>query len=298
MSLRNISFIFLVVLIWGLTFVVSKIGLEELPPLFLAFVRFFLTAIPAVLFCKFPRNQFFRVACYGLAMFAAQFGLFFIGMNLGVPAGLSSIIIQVHVFFSLLLAHFFFHEQFKGWQIAGAIVSFSGIAYAAFNVEESATLSLAGFFFIIGAALAWGGGSAISKTLKKIDILSLVSWGSMVAWPPLLIFSLFIEGPEYILSKVEHISWTSIFSVIYLTYIGTLIGFALWSWLLNHLPLSKVVPYTLLIPIVGMISSALILGERLQPWKIGASMLVIGGVCLDFFGPRLFSKKKPKEDST
>lgn len=101
LSLVRLILIFLLVFVWGFNFVVIQVGLEGMPPIFLAFARFFLTSFPAIFFFKKPRAPFHRIVLYGLLIFALQFTLFFTGMHLGVPAGLASILMQVHIFFSL-----------------------------------------------------------------------------------------------------------------------------------------------------------------------------------------------------
>ena len=92
-----------VVVIWGVNFVVIKVGLREVPPLLLAALRFALAAFPAVFLVARPSVPFARIAVYGLVMFSAQFGLLFGGMYLGMPAGLASLALQVHVFFTIAL---------------------------------------------------------------------------------------------------------------------------------------------------------------------------------------------------
>ncbi len=290
MSLFHLALILLLVLVWGFNFVVIRVGLDGMPPVFLAFARFFLACFPAIFFFKRPSAPFRRVALYSLLIFALQFALFFIGMGLGVPPGLASIVMQVHVFFSLLFATLLFHEKIKPWQILGGLISFLGIGYVGINLEGS--VSLPGFFLVIMAAACWGTGSAISKTLGKVNMVSLVVWGSLIAWPPLLVLSLFLEGPGQIAYSLIHISWTSVGTLLYLTYLSTLFGYGLWSWLIHHHPLSTVAPFTLLVPVVAMLSSALVLGEPLQSWKITASALVIGGLFINFLGSCLFTKKK------
>lgn len=292
----HIFWIFVLVIVWGYNFVVIQLGLDGFPPIFLAFLRIFLTSLPAVFFCKRPKIPFHKVVNYGLMMFAVQFALFFIGMHMGVPPGLASIMMQVHVFFSLLLGILIFHEKMKPWQIIGAIVSFSGITYVGLNIGGS--VSIPGFFLIIAAAASWGTGSAISKTLGKVNMLSLVVWGSLVAWPPLLALSLAVEGPQAIWQSLSAITWISAGAVLYITYLSTLFGYGLWSWLIHQHPLSSVAPFTMLVPVVAMFSSALVLGEPLDNWKLVGALLVIGGICINFLGPRLFRKKKIKEDSS
>ena len=296
LNFYRLILVILLVLVWGFNFVVIQIGLDGLPPIFLAFTRFFLTSLPAIFFFKRPKVPFYRIVFYGITIFALQFALFFIGMKMGVPPGLAAILMQVHVFFSLALAAFLFHEKIKPWQVAGAIIAFAGVSYAGTHVEG--TLSLPGFFLIIGAAALWGIGSAVSKSLGKVNMVALVVWGSMVAWPILLLCSLLLEGPHVILSSLENLSWSSFGAVLYLTYLSTLFGFALWSWLLHHLPLSTVAPFTLMVPIIAMLSSVLVIGEPLQPWKIGAALLVIGGLAINFLGALVFAKKKKNSDST
>jgi O-acetylserine/cysteine efflux transporter len=289
MSFIQLFLVCLLVLVWGFNFVVIKLGLDGFPPLFLAFARFFLTSIPAIFFFKRPKAPFSKVALYGLVIFALQFGLFFIGMKLGMPPGLAALIMQIHIFFSLILARMFFREKINLGQILGAVVSFSGIAYAGWHIGGQA--SLAGFILVIAAAAFWGCGSAISKWVGKVNMVGLVVWGSFVAWPVLLGVSLLVEGPALIIQSLENISWTTVGSVCYLTYLATLFGYGLWSWLLHHLPLSTVAPFTLLVPVVAMASSAWILGEPLQSWKIWSSVLIIGGLVLNFLSSR-FTKKK------
>jgi O-acetylserine/cysteine efflux transporter len=293
MSCIQLLLVCLLVLVWGVNFVVIKLGLDGFPPLFLAFARFFLTSIPAVFFFKRPKASFSKVALYGLVIFALQFGLFFIGMQLGMPPGLAALVMQIHIFFSVILAVIFFREKINFWQILGAVVSFSGIAYAGWHIGAHA--SLVGFILVIAAAAFWGCGSAISKSIGKVNMVGLVVWGSLVAWPVLLAFSLFLEGPVLILQSLENISWVTAGSVCYLTYLSTLFGYGLWSWLLHRLPLSTVAPFTLLVPVIAMGSSAWILGEPLQTWKICSSVLIIGGLVLNFLSSRY---KKKKNDAS
>lgn len=289
MNIKRLILIFLLIFIWGFNFVVIQVGLQGVPPLFLVFARFFLTCFPAIFFFERPKAPFGRVVLYSLLIFVLQFSLFFIGMSLGVPPGLASILMQVHIFFSLLLAIVMFHEKIKLLQVLGALISFSGIGYVAMHIEGN--ISLSGFFLVIASAGFWGMGSAISKTLGKINMVSLVIWGSLIAWPPLLLLSLVIEGPARILHSLEHLSWTSVGAVFYLSYLSTVFGYALWSWLLHHLPLSTVAPFTLLVPIVALLSSALVTGEAIQPWKIGAMVLVIGGLLVNFLGAHISKKE-------
>lgn len=289
MPLSHILLAIVVVVVWGLNWVVIKIGLDGIPPLLLASARFFLTSLPAIFFIKRPTAPFKMVAWYGLVMFALQFGLLFIGMYAGVTPGLASVLVQLSVFVTILFGVLFFGEKVHIWQVIGALVAFSGIGLIAMHFGGSLTLT--GFLLVIGAAVAWSMGNLLSKKLGKVNMVALVVWGSLVAWPPLLLASFIMEGPAQIVYSLQHLTLLSGGAVFYITYLSTLLGFGLWSWLLHHHPLGSAAPFTLLIPVLAILSSALVLGEPLQLWKISAAALVIVGLCINIIGPRFQIKK-------
>lgn len=291
MRLHHITLAILVVAIWGVNFVVIKVGLKEIPPILLCALRFFLAAFPAVFFIKRPAAPLLMIIVFGLVMFALQFALLFSGMYAGTTAGLASLVLQVQVFFTVLLAVLFLAEKPSIWQIAGALVSFSGIGLVAANLGGE--ISVYGLILIIAAAATWGVGSLISKKIGKVDMLALVVWGSLVAWPPLLVLSFFLEQNSWNIGVISHISWLTIGAIAYMVYPVTVLGFAAWSWLLNHYPAATVAPFTLLVPIFGFAASTLALGEPLSHWKINAAVLVIAGLCINLFGPRITVRIRP-----
>jgi O-acetylserine/cysteine efflux transporter len=200
--------------------------------------------------------------------------------------------LQVHVFVTIALATAFLGERPAAFQLLGAIVAFLGIAAIAFNVGGD--LTALGLLFVLLAAVSWGVGNIIAKGFKGINVLALVVWGSLVAVPPLLLLSLALEGPDRIVASLQNMSWLSVGAIAYLVYPTTLLGYAVWSWLMSRYPAASVAPLTLLVPVVGMASSALVLGEKLQDWKLLAALLVIGGLCMNVFGPRIGALfKKP-----
>jgi O-acetylserine/cysteine efflux transporter len=279
----------LVMFIWGFNYVVIEVGLQEIPPLLLCFVRFFLTSIPAIFFVKFPKTSKTKVALYGLVMFALQFVLLFMGIYSGVPPGLASLLLQTHVFFSVFLGLLFLKEKLHLWQVLGAICSFIGISLVGFHVGGDMTAS--GILLIIGAAFSWAVGNLISKEIGKVDMIALVVWGTFVSWPPLLAISLIVDGPGPMVAVFQNINWISIGAVAYITYLSTFFAFGMWSWLLHEYRLSVIAPFTLLVPVIAIGSSSIFLNEPIEIWKIYAAMLVIGGLCIHLLGPKLFAKR-------
>lgn len=289
MSPLHILLILGVVAVWGFNFVVIKVGLDGFPPIFLCAARFFLTSIPAIFFIKKPKVPFKQVAMYGLVMFALQFTLLFTGMYVGIAPGLASLLLQVNVFISAILAYFIFHEKWNYGKVVGGLIAFSGIGLVACNLSGS--VNPLGFSLIMAAAFFWSVGNVISKKMGKINMVSLVMWASLVAWPPLLLLSFFVEGPDKIFYSLHHLSWLSGGAVLYITYLSTLFGYATWSWLVHHHPIQTVSPFTLLIPIIAILSSVLVLDEPLQYWKIIAGALVITGVGINLFWAWMLKKK-------
>lgn len=278
----------LVVLIWGFNFVVITTGLLTIPPVFLAFSRFFLTSIPLIFFIKRPAVPLKMLMIHGFIMFALQFSLLFIGMKLGVTPALASILQQLQVFFTLFLAAFIFGERITKLQILGALVAFSGIAVLGLNIGGEFTLL--GFLILVVSAACFSVGNILAKKMGKIDMTSLVIWASFFAWPPLLLLSFLFEGPEKIGFFFSHLSWKSVGSVLYIGYFSTLLAFATWSGLVQRHQLASIAPFTLLVPFFGILFSALFIGEPLQTWKIGAALLVVAGLCIHLFGSRLNKK--------
>ncbi len=276
-----------VVCIWGFNFVAIRVGLNGIPPLLLVFARFFLTSIPAIFFIKRPNIPFRKVVIYGLVMFALQFSLLFIGIGLGVAPGLASLITQVQIFFSILLGAIFFNETPHRWQFIGCLISFIGLLVVAMHVEG--TVSIEGFFCLVGAAFFWSAGNLLSKKMGKVNTLSLVIWSSFIAWPPLLLLSILFEGYDTILLTLSNLSLTAAGATLYITYFSTLLGYGLWSYLIHHMPLATISSFTILIPIVAILSSVIVLNEPLEWWKILAALLVISGLAINLFGKKLTS---------
>src|ERR1700682_5622357 len=161
---RDLLLTLAVVTLLGFTFVPIKVGLRELPPFALAALRFFFAAVPLVLVIKRPRMPWPDVVGYGLAIGVFQFGLLFLGMKLGMPAGLSSLVVPVQVFFTIGLAIAFLGDRLHRHNLVGAGVATAGIAVlAAQNMIDGVHATLAGFALVVVAAFAWAVGNVASK---------------------------------------------------------------------------------------------------------------------------------------
>lgn len=291
MTLPDILIALGVVTIWGVNFVVIKIGLQHLPPILFTALRFLFAALPLVFFVKRPRTSVGLVLAYGMFQFALQFTLLFSGIKLGLPAGLASLVIQLQAFFTIGLAVLTLGERPKGVQLLGALVAFGGMALVALHLEGTATVI--GFVLVVLAGVCWAVANITTKKMGQVDALSLVVWGSLVATPPLLLASWLVEGGAAWQLAAHNFNLTSLATVLFQAYPNTLLGFGIWSMLMRKYPTATVAPFSLLVPVAGMLSAAIVLGEALQWWKLAAGVLVLGGLALNLFGGRLWAMARP-----
>lgn len=288
MKPTDILIALLVVTIWGFNFVVIKIGLNGLPPILFTALRFIFAALPMVFFIKRPAVPLKLLAGYGLFQFALQFTLLFSGMHLGFPPGLASLVIQLQAFFTIGLAVLVLGERPLVTQLLGALIAFSGMGLVASQLEAKATVI--GFLMVVAGGFCWAVANIFTKKIGKANPLALVVWGSLISAPPLVLASLLIEGSDAWAQAAAHLNWISVGAVLFQSYPNTLLGFGIWSMLMRKYPTATIAPYTLLVPVAGMLSAALVLGEPLQWWKISAGMLVLGGLALNQFGARFFMR--------
>ncbi len=274
-----------VVLIWGVNFIAVYVGLKGLPPFLLCAARFGLAAIPWVLFLPRPKAPLKLIIAYGLFNFAMQFGLLFSGIQLGLSPGLSSLVLQVSVFFSMGLAFIAFRDKPSLLKIIGSLISFVGIGIVAVHVYGGSTF--VGLVLTLFAALSWAVGNMLTKQINADSPLSLVVWGNLVAFPLMVVLSLWLEGPTLVANALMGISWPTVLAVCYIVYISTHVGYGAWGVLLKSYSTSAVVPFTLLVPVVGFVSSALYLGETLPWWKLLASVFIMGGLVFGLLEKRV-----------
>lgn len=290
MSPLHLILALLVVTIWGINFIFIKIDLVAFSPLLLCAMRFILASIPAIFFIPLPKAAWRDIAFYGLIMFGLQFSFIFIGMALGMTAGMASILMQTQVFFSMFFSSIALKDRPNPSQIIGALVSFLGVAMVGFHFDSSITFS--GLIFIIAGSAAWGYGNLMAKKLGHLNMISLVVWGSFFAAWPVLALALLIEGPSSISYTYHHISGLGITALMYIVYVSTWLGYGIFNLLLSRYPVSTVAPFTFLVPVVSMISSALLLNEPLPAWKLWSATLVVAGLGISMmpFGLRRRTK--------
>jgi O-acetylserine/cysteine efflux transporter len=286
----HIALAFLIVAVWGTNFVVIKAGLSELPPFLFATLRFVACAIPFAFFIERPKVPWRWLALYGVFLGAGQFGLLYYAMRADISPGLASLVIQVQVFFTIGLSMWLFGERTTSVAWVGSLLAAAGLAIIALHLD--ATITALGLALAISAAAAWACANVVVKRAAKdaaapIDMLAFIVWSSVFAVPPLVAYTIVFEGWGADMHAMANASLGTWAAVAWQAIGNTLFGFAAWSWLLTRYDASVVAPYALLVPIFGMGSSALLLGEALPPWKLAAAAMVLGGITLITFVGRM-----------
>lgn len=289
MQPRHLLLTLFLIAFWGFNWITMRVALAGgISPETLCFARFFCASLPAIFFIKKPQVPLKTLIAYGLIMFALQFFLLFAGIHLGVGLGLSSLISQQgQIFFTLLLVALFCDERPNKWQIIGILISLIGAGFVAIKLKTSASVS--GVLLVIASSFAWSTGNLIAKKLPTTKMLAVVVWSSLFAWPPMLLLAMTGHGFHNFIHSLWQLPWASLIAILYLGYVATLFGYAVWSFLLNRYPAATVVPFTLLTPIVTAFCSFVILGESIKPWEFMAGAIIILGLCFNLFFSRLYN---------
>ncbi|MEV5966643.1 EamA family transporter, partial [Kribbella sp. NPDC051952] len=276
MKPRDLLLALAVVVVWGVNFVVIEVGLEDFPPLLFSALRFFFAAVPAIFLLGKPRVAWRYVIGVGLALGVTKFGLLFIAMNNGVPAGLASLVLQCQVIFTVLFAVVVLRERPRWTQLAGIVIACAGMVLI--MLDHGLSAPIGALALVIAAGAFWGVSNTITRYAKPQDTLRFMIWVSAVAVVPLTLLSLLTEGPRADLDALRGIQLTGVGAIAYLAFAATLFGFGAWGYLLRQYDASTVAPFSLLVPVVGMGAAWLLRGETVGVQQAIAATLVIGGM--------------------
>lgn len=292
MSVSHVLQALLVVLIWGVNFVVIRWGLNEVPPFLLAAARFSLVVFPAIFFIKKPNVPWRWLIAYGLFNSFGQFAFLFWAMKVGMPAGLASVVHQAQVFFTLIFSVLILQQRTQVTQWLGLMIAVLGLALIAYgkNVGSAAGMQMTtvGLLLNLLGAASWAMGNVVVSAMRRAGIqpepFGLVIWSSLIPIVPFLLISGLFERHVY--PDWQAISWHSIVSALYLAWAATLLGYGLWSRLLSQYEPNRVAPFTLLVPVVGLLTAWLVLGERLNQWQLWGSACLLIGLAVNVLGLR------------
>jgi O-acetylserine/cysteine efflux transporter len=269
-------------LLWGYQFVEIKVGVSEFPPLFFLALRFLVIALLLVPFVARPaRRQLGPIAAISLFLGGLNFGLFYVGLGLG-SGSMSAIAYQLATPFTVLLAWPLLAEKPSLITSAGVVLAFAGVVVLAAGPGLSG--NMLALLLVVGAAFAFAVSNVLTKRYGPFDPLMLMGWSSLLTVPQVLVMSLLLEyGQMASLATADGRGWLAL---AYTIFIGGIVGFSLWFWLIGRCSMGRVAPFGLLLPVFALISSVLFLGERMTPKLIVGGLLAISGVALTQIKPR------------
>ena len=273
---RSVALVILVTAVWGVNFVVIHVGLDHFPPLLFNALRFTLMALPAVFLVGRPRVPWRFVVAIGATLGVVKFGLLFVSLDLGLPVGLSSLLLQLQVVFTILFAALVLGERPRREQLAGAAVAFAGLAVI--GVDRAASAPILPFVLVVAAAAAWGVSNVLTRMAQPPDGLALLVWASLVAPLPLLGLSLAFEGPAKIGAALAGVDLTAIAALGFVAVVSGLFGFAVWMTLLKRHTAAAVTPFALLVPVFGIAGAGVFLGERPTALELLGAVLICAGL--------------------
>ena len=275
MSLRHSLLACMVMLVWGANFVVIDEGLADVPPLLFLAMRFTLVALPLVFFVPRPKARWQDVVAVGAFMSLGQFSLLYVALHLGMPSGLASLILQAQVIFTIVIAGVVLRERPTRRQVIGAVIGTTGLVVVV--VAHGAVAPVVPVLVMLAAAMSWAIGNVVSRRAGISSGFSLVVWSALVVPLPALGLSLLLDGSDEVGRALTHLSATAVASTVYTAVGASLIGYGIWNSLLARYPTSAVVPFVLLVPVVGILAAWLVQDEVPTVLElVGGAVMLVG----------------------
>jgi O-acetylserine/cysteine efflux transporter len=288
MSPRDRLLAVVVAVAWGVNFPATELALEHFPPLFAVALRFALIAVPTVFFVPRPKVELRWLLATGACLGIVQFAFLYLAMDAGLKPGLASIVVQASAPFTVLIAGFTLRERITRRQAIGIGVAVVGLA--AIAVDRAQASAVLPVLLALCGALGWALGNVASRKAAAPNPLHLTLWMSVVPPVPMALLALVVEGPH----AVGHSLATAFtpdalpadLGLLYVVVFATLVGYGLWNTLLARYPSSTVAPFSMLVPIFGVLTSWLVFAEIPTLAELIGGAFVIGGVLVASYRPR------------
>ena len=283
---RDLAAALTVVLLWGVNFVVMKFALRDFTPFQLGAARYLFAVLPLALFSRPPKVPWKWVVLYGLFQGVGQFGILFIALKVGMTAALASVLLQTQVFFTALFGFVLLHERASRPLQAGMLLAALGLSCFALNyvspdAAAGSATTLLGFVLTLSAAAMWAMSNIVARRVQQVagdySPPAFVVWSSSVALLPFVALSYLFdaEAQRWHWTQARGSSWLA---VAYLGWVATIVGYSLWTGLLKRHPANRVAPFSLGVPVVGLATGMLVLGEVITPWQWAGTALVVAAL--------------------
>ena len=296
LTARDLTAALIVVVLWGVNFVVMKFALRDFTPLQLGAARYVFAVLPLALFIRPPPIPWKWLMLYGLFQGLGQFGFLFLALQVGMTAALASVILQTQVFFTALFGFVLLKERASRPLQVGMLLAVLGLSCFAINYllpGAGAGTTVAGFALTLCAAAMWAASNIVARRVQQggadYSPTAFVVWSSSVAVLPFILLSLVFddEAVRWQWLDAQPSSWLA---VAYLGWVATLVGYSLWTGLLKRHPANRVAPFSLGVPVVGITAGMVILGEQITTWQWAGIGLVVAALLTVMLGQRVSAR--------
>jgi drug/metabolite transporter (DMT)-like permease len=277
-------------LVWGCNWPVLKLGVTELAPLTFRGATLPFAALGLLLAARLsgdsiriPREHWGKVLALALFNIAAWNGLILFGVQ-QMPAGRSAILAYTMPVWTVLFGMALLHEPLSRRKIIGLVLGMLGMAVLLGEDVRHITRSPMGTLFILAAAISWAFGTVLLRRWKPpVPQNTLTGWMMLIGWLPIAVcVPLFDEHP---ISSLAHMSGTAWFAVLYNIFLAGTVAHWAWFTMARTLPVAVSSLSSLPVPVVGVLSGILFLGERPGPSEYIALALVLASLSAVLFAP-------------
>ena len=273
-----------VAVIWGVGFVLTRIALDEMSSTLLTALRFAITALPCLVL---PRPKMSWTLVFAISwLLVAQFMAQTYGIEHGVPAGLTAVIVQSQALFTVAFAALFLRELPTRIQVLGIGIASCGLLLICLTVGYD--FSVVAFAVLMTAPVSFAVSNLLLRQARAVPMLDLFAWIGLIAMLPLLTTLLVVDGPRVTWLALSQISLAVAGCVLALGLLGTTLGYWIWGRLLRNYTAAQVVPFALLVPFIGAGASALVFDEKFGTLRLAGMVVVIAGI-----GVMLLSRRPP-----
>ena len=276
--------------VWGSTYFGIAVAIETMPPFLMASIRFTLAGLILIAFDllrhrearRMPtRRELVDSAIVGALLLGVGNGFVVFGQSLEVPSGVAAILIAMMPLWFALLGWLYLRQRLPRLVVGAIAVGFAGTALLIWPAGAGANrFDPLGILILLIAPLGWGHGSIYSQRRAKLPPSQLTASGlQMLAGGAVtLVEALLIGEPARF--HPEAISTASLLALVYLIFIGSMLAFTSYAWLLRNAPLSLVGTYAYVNPVVAVALGTLFLGETLSARTIIASVIILAAVAI------------------
>jgi drug/metabolite transporter (DMT)-like permease len=286
-------------LVWGCNWPVLKLGVTELAPLTFRGASLPFAAVGLLLVSKLsgdslaiPRAFWPRLAVLALFNVAAWNSLILFGVK-EMAAGRSAILAYTLPMWAVLFSLFLLHEPLSRRKIAGLVLGMLGMAVLLGDDVAALDRSPKGTLMILGAAMSWGMGMVLLRLWKPaIPQATLTGWMVLVGWIPIALAAPFLD--PHPLASLATMSGGAWFAVLYNAFLAGTVAYWIWFRMVRTLPVAVSGLSSLPVPVVGVLSGMLFLGERPGIAEFVALVLVLASLGAVMFTPA----EKPEPAAT